>query len=61
MALIGLIPEVLIKIGISDLLNRLNVVYRIDAAIVVVHVNTDFFECTLRQQEPLYPSQSTAR
>ena len=53
MSLISLIPEILVEVGIGDFLYRLNIVDGVDAAVVVVHVNANFLESTLRKQEAL--------
>jgi hypothetical protein len=53
MSLVRLIPQVLVKISIADLLDRLNIINRVDSAVVVVHVDVHLLESSLGQQETL--------
>ena len=57
MPLISLIPKVLVEVGISDLFDRLNVIDWINTTIIIVHVNPNFLESSLSEQEALYPSE----
>ena len=61
MTLIGLVPEVLIEIGVTNLLNGLNVVDWVDGAVVVIHVNLNLLERPLRQEETLDAFQCGTR
>jgi hypothetical protein len=61
MALISLIPEVLIQIGVRNLLDRLNILDRIDVGVVVIHVDSNLLESALGEQEPLDTSKCSHR
>ena len=61
MPLVGLVPQILVKIGIANFLNGLNIVDGIDSAVVVVHVNLHFFEGSLREEESFDSFQGGAR
>ena len=61
MSLIGLVPKILVEVCISNLLDGLNIVHRIYTAVVIVHVDADFLESTLGQQEALDSGQRGPR
>src|SRR5690606_26902469 len=52
-ALISLIPEITVKVGISDFFDWLDIIDGIDGRIVIVHVNPNLLECSLCEQESL--------
>ncbi|KAI3475156.1 hypothetical protein L1887_63471 [Cichorium endivia] len=51
--LISLVPQILIEVCVGDLLDWLNVVDRVDGSVIVVHVDSDFFEGALGKKEAL--------
>jgi hypothetical protein len=56
-AFVCLVPQVLVKIRVSDHFERLNVVDRDEMAVHVHELNTNFLECALGQQVPLDAAQ----
>mmetsp|Transcript_33281 Transcript_33281/g.109100 ORF Transcript_33281/g.109100 Transcript_33281/m.109100 type:complete len:1053 (+) Transcript_33281:4096-7254(+) len=61
MTVVALIPEVLVKVGIGDLLKRLDLVARRQVRVHVLELNRDLLEGTLRQQVALDAAQSLMR
>ena len=57
MALLCLIPQVLVEVGISNLFDRLNIVHGVNVIVVVVHINSDFLESSLGEKESLNSRQ----
>jgi hypothetical protein len=57
-SLVGLIPQVLIEIGICDLLDRLNVIHGNKMGIKVHELNADLFEGAMAEEVPLYSRES---
>ena len=57
MALLCLIPQVLVEVGIGNLLDRLNIVHGVNVIVVVVHINSDFLESSLGEKESLNSRQ----
>src|SRR5204862_993079 len=57
MALICLIPEILVQICIGDLLNGFDIIHWINVAVIVIHIDTNFLESSLSEEESLNSSQ----
>ena len=53
MSFIGLKPQILIKVSVSDLFQRLNFIDRNQMGVLVHELNGDFFKCTLSEQMSL--------
>ena len=51
---IGLVPEILIEIGIGNFLERLDLVHRYQVTIQVHELDADLLEGPLRQQVPFH-------
>ena len=59
--LVSLIPQVLVEIGICDLLDRLNVIHRDEVRVEVHELNADLFEGTMAEEVPLHSRESFMR
>ena len=57
MALLCLIPQVLVEVGIGNLLDRLNIVHGVNVIVVVVHIDSNFLESSLGEKESLNSRQ----
>ena len=55
------LPEVLVKVGISNLLKRLHIIHRYEVTVEIHELDANFFKGSLCKEMPLYPGESFMR